>query len=301
MRHLKSAVLSLFVLVGIALTARADAPKAAADAARADIQATFGFVPAFFKAVPDRALPGAWMEMKTLQMNPNTALPPKIKELIGLAVSAQVPCRYCIYAHTQFAKLGGASDAEIGEAVAVAALARHWSTYLNGIQTDEPKFRSEIARLTENAKKMMAGQMPAPKPMAVTDAKSALADIQQNFGFVPDFLRKFPSGALAGAWTEMRDLELAPETAISNKHKALIGLAVSAQIPCRFCVIADTEFAKLDGATEAEINEAIAMASLVRHWSTILNGLQVDEPMFRKDVDRLIKGAKKMATAPKAR
>src|SRR5690349_25020581 len=150
MRHLKSAVLSLFVLIGVAITARADAPKAAADAARADIQATLGFVPAFFKAVPDRALPGAWMEMKTLQMNPSTALPPKIKELIGLAVASQIPCRYCIYAHTQFAKLGGAGDAEIGEAVAVAALARHWSTYLNGIQTDETKFRGEITRLTEN-------------------------------------------------------------------------------------------------------------------------------------------------------
>ena len=72
---------------------------------------------------------------------------------------------------------------------------------------------------------------------------------------------------------------------------------MSAQIPCRYCVIADTEFARLEGATEAEIGEAIAMASLVRHWSTVLNGLLVDEPMFRKDVDRLVKGARKMAAA----
>ena len=83
--------------------------------------------------------------MKGLQLNPNTALPGRTKELIGLAVAAQVPCRYCIVAHTEFAKLNGASAAEIGEAVAMAAITRHWSTFLNGIQTDEAKFRAEIA------------------------------------------------------------------------------------------------------------------------------------------------------------
>ena len=37
--------------------------------------------------------------------------------------------------------------------------------------------------------------------------------------------------------------------------------------------------------------------ALVRHWSTYLNGLQVDEMAFRKDVDRLVKNAKSMAAA----
>ena len=48
--------------------------------------------------------------MKTLQLNPNTALPGRTKELIGLAVAAQIPCHYCIVAHTEFAKLNGASE-----------------------------------------------------------------------------------------------------------------------------------------------------------------------------------------------
>jgi AhpD family alkylhydroperoxidase len=51
--------------------------------------------------------------MKTLQLNPGTALSGKVKELIGLAVAAQVPCRYCTYAHTEFARLDGASEREI--------------------------------------------------------------------------------------------------------------------------------------------------------------------------------------------
>ena len=58
-------------------------PASEAQAARAQIRKMFGFVPAFLNGMPDSALPGAWAEMSGLQMNPNTALPPKIKELIG--------------------------------------------------------------------------------------------------------------------------------------------------------------------------------------------------------------------------
>ena len=87
--------------------------------------------------MPDLALPGAWMDFKGVVVNPMTALPPKVKDLVGLAVAAQIPCEYCIYAHTELAKMNGATDAEISEAVAIGALTRKWSTFLNGIQTDE--------------------------------------------------------------------------------------------------------------------------------------------------------------------
>ena len=294
------------LILTLTLGAAAAAPGAAAaatpeaDAARGDIQKTFGFVPGFFKLVPDLALPGAWMDFKGLAVNPMTALPPKMKDLVGLAVAAQIPCEYCVYAHTELAKMNGATDAEISEAVAMGALTRKWSTFLNGIQTDEGKFRSEIGQLVTNMKKMMAGgAAPAPaKPMPVTDGKAALKEIEQSFGFAPDFLRRYPQEGLAGAWQEMRDLEMNPTTAIPGKYKSLIGLAVSAQIPCKFCIIADTEFAKLEGANDRELTEAVAMAGMVRHWSTVINGRQADKAAFKKDINRLVAGAKKhMATA----
>ena len=143
------------------------------------------------------------------------------------------------------------------------------------------------------------GVAPAGAPMAVTDGKMALKDIEQSFGLVPDFLRRYPQEGLAGAWTEMRDVEMNPASALPGKYKSLIGLAVSAQIPCRYCIIADTEFAKLEGATDREITEAVAMAGLVRHWSTILNGRQADKATFKKEISRLVAGAKKQATAMK--
>jgi AhpD family alkylhydroperoxidase len=288
------------LLLATSAAARAEGPvkpNPAAAEARADIGKTLGFVPQFFLKFPEEALPGAWNEMKTLQLNPNTALPGRSKELIGLAVAAQIPCHYCIYAHTEFAKLNGASDTEIGEAVAMAAMTRHWSAFLNGIQTDETKFRAEIAKIVSNVKH--ASGKPAGKAIVVVDGQTALAEVTQMLGYAPEFLTRFPDAARAGAWRQMRDVQLNPNTALPGKTKELMGLAVAAQVPCRFCIIAHTEFAKLNGATDAEITEAIAMASLTRDLSTLLNGMQVDESQFRKDVDHIVKGATAAAAKKK--
>jgi AhpD family alkylhydroperoxidase len=302
MKSAKTVPIAILTLAAAIVTPGAALATPDGDAARADIQKAFGFVPGFMKLVPDLALPGAWMDFKGLAVNPATALPPKMKDLVGLAVAAQIPCEYCVYAHTELAKLNGATDAEISEAVVMGALTRKWSTFLNGIQTDEGKFRAEIGQLLANIKKAMASGAAPPKPMTVLDGKTALKDVEQSFGMVPEFLRRYPQEGLAGAWTEMRDVEMNPNSAIPGKYKSLIGLAVSSQIPCKFCIIADTEFAKLEGANERELTEAVAMAGLVRHWSTIVNGRQVDKAAFKKDISRIVAGAKKhMAATPASR
>jgi AhpD family alkylhydroperoxidase len=114
-----------------------------APSAYRDIEATLGSVPTFFKLFPEEGIGGAWAEFKAVQLNPKTALSGKEKELIGLAVAAQIPCSYCIYFHTAAARLNGATDAEVREAVAMAAITRHWSTVLNGMQADPSGFRQE--------------------------------------------------------------------------------------------------------------------------------------------------------------
>ena len=120
-----------------------DSRKAADDTYR-DIQATLGVVPGFFRAFPEAGLPGAWSSFKQVQVSENSALTPKVKQLIGLAVSAQVPCTYCVYFHTEVAKAYGATPEEIKEAVALAAISRHWSTVLNGNAIDMTAFRKEV-------------------------------------------------------------------------------------------------------------------------------------------------------------
>jgi len=83
------------------------------------------------QTLPDQALKPLWDEYRAV-MNPTGALDGKTKQLIGLAVAAQIPCAYCVYAHTKFAKAAGATDAQIKEAIATAALVRFNSTMLNG-------------------------------------------------------------------------------------------------------------------------------------------------------------------------
>jgi AhpD family alkylhydroperoxidase len=131
----------------LALAASPAAPARADDSAAAtcgDIEATLGLVPSFFKAFPDAGIAGAWAEFKSVQLNPHTALDSKAKELIGLAVASQIPCQYSVYFHTASAKANGASDEEIREAVAMSAIVRHWSTVLNGMQTDLPAVKQEV-------------------------------------------------------------------------------------------------------------------------------------------------------------
>src|SRR5579875_2317379 len=114
-----------------------------AQATYRDIEQTLGSVPSFFRAFPESGIAGAWAEFKAVQLNPNTKLNGKTKELLGLAVASQIPCQYCIYFHTAAAKANGATNEEIREAVAMAAIVRHWSTVLNGMQVDLIGFKRE--------------------------------------------------------------------------------------------------------------------------------------------------------------
>ncbi|MBZ9774527.1 carboxymuconolactone decarboxylase family protein [Mesorhizobium sp. CO1-1-8] len=141
-RTLKLLVIAASVGALFAITP-AKAEDASAAAAYKDIEATLGSVPDMFRTLPDVAVAGAWAEIKGVQLNPKTALDGKTKELLGLAVASQIPCQYCIYFHTEAAKLNGASDEEIKEAVAMAAIVRHWSTMLNGSQVDLTTFKKQ--------------------------------------------------------------------------------------------------------------------------------------------------------------
>ncbi|HEY0709839.1 MAG TPA: carboxymuconolactone decarboxylase family protein [Polyangia bacterium] len=289
------------VLTGALATASAvQAATPEAEAARADIERTIGFVPSFVKAIPDNALPGVWSQFKHLQFNGKSALPGKTKELIGLAIAAQMPSKLQIWSYTECAKASGASKAEIEEAVTMAAMSRHWSTFMNGIQLDETRFRAELAKLKEHVSKAAAAGTPPPAPLVVTDAQSALKDVQQSFGFVPEFLKKLPPETLPGAWLGFRNVEMNPNSALPGKTKSLISLAVASQVPCRYCIVADTEFAKLEGASDREITEAVAVAAIARQWIAFVEGLQIDEKAYRRDMERLANRGKLAARAAKA-
>jgi AhpD family alkylhydroperoxidase len=108
-----------------------------------------------------------------------------------------------------------------------------------------------------------------------------------QFGFVPDFYATLPESALAAEWAVQRDFELA-ETAIPNKYKELIGLAVAAHIKCRYCIYFHSQAARANGATDEELKEACFMGGMTVQYSNALTGMRYDLEKFQSEVDRAV-------------
>ena len=119
-----------------------------------EIEEVLGLVPTFLKAVPDSELEIEWHLLKRVQMDVGP-IPNKYRELIGLGIAATTRCRYCTLFHTEMARLNGATDAEIEDAVHFAKSSAGWSAYLNGLQFDFEQFRKEILEITEIARARM--------------------------------------------------------------------------------------------------------------------------------------------------
>ena len=52
----------------------------------------------------------------------------------------------------------------------------------------------------------------------------------------------------------------------------------------RYCTLFHTEMARLNGATDAEIQEAVHFAKSSAGWSPCINGMQIDYDQFKKEV-----------------
>ncbi len=117
-----------------------------------EIEEMFGLVPTMFKEMPDGPLELEWKLFKKVQFEEG-AIPNKYRELIGVAISAVTKCRYCSLFHTEVAKLNGATDAEIEDAVHFAKSTAGWSAYVNGLQIDYDQFRKEVLHACEHVRK----------------------------------------------------------------------------------------------------------------------------------------------------
>lgn len=123
-----------------------------------EIEDMFGLVPSMFKSVPDSSLELEWQLFKRVQLEEGP-IPNKYRELIGVAISAISKCRFCAFYHTELAKLNGASDAEIEDAVHYAKSSAGWSTYINGLQIDFETFKDEVSRACEHVRSMETGNV----------------------------------------------------------------------------------------------------------------------------------------------
>jgi AhpD family alkylhydroperoxidase len=119
------------------------------------------------------------------------------------------------------------------------------------------------------------------------DRRDVDRDIEETFGLVPEFFARVPDYLIPTEWASFKSLQLSDETAIPNKYKELIGLAVSGATRCRYCCYFHSEAARLFGASEEEINEAALVAKNTMGWSTYLNTLQFDYDEFTSEFDQV--------------
>ena len=114
-----------------------------------DVRDTLGLVPSWFDAIPDEVFDQEWQLFKHFEFG-ETAIPSKYKELMGVAIHSETKCRYCTLFHTEAAKMFGATDEEIQEAVHYAKHTVGWSAYLNGAQVDYDTFAEELEQVGEH-------------------------------------------------------------------------------------------------------------------------------------------------------
>ena len=126
-----------------------------------EMEKTIGMVPVFFKTLPEPFLEMEWKLFKDFQLG-QTVIPNKYKQLIGIALASSARCQYCTLFHTEAAKLNGATDQEIEEAVHLAKASTGWTTYLNGMQIDYNQFKREVKQITQHLR-TQKGFVPTTK------------------------------------------------------------------------------------------------------------------------------------------
>jgi AhpD family alkylhydroperoxidase len=104
-------------------------------------------------AIPKDTLTHDWPLMKKYQLG-KTEIPPKYRELLGLAIAANIKCPYCTLMHTAMATFNGANDKEIAETAFLASYTSRWSAMLHALQYDHDTFAKEVKQIYEYAKKM---------------------------------------------------------------------------------------------------------------------------------------------------
>ena len=131
-----------------------------------EIEDMFGLVPSMFKVVPDSSLELEWQLFKRVQLDAGP-VPNKYRELIGVALAAATKCRYCEFYHTELAKLNGATQAEIEDAIHYAKSSTGWSTYINGLQIDFETFKDEVLHACEHVRALQSGRVQEKEDLSL--------------------------------------------------------------------------------------------------------------------------------------
>lgn len=122
-----------------------------------DIEKSLGIVPEFMKALPPDVLVAEWPLFKKHVLG-ESKIPAKYRELIGLAIAANIKCPYCQLFHKSAAKLRGATEEELAEVAFLASFSSRWSAMIHAQHYDYDAFEKEVHQIGNHLKKAMSGK-----------------------------------------------------------------------------------------------------------------------------------------------
>ena len=111
-----------------------------------EIETTMGLVPGFWKALAEDVVIHEWPLFKKYVLG-ESKIPAKYREMIGLAVAANIKCPYCTLFHTGAAQMNGAGDDELQEIYFLASFTARWSAMIHAQKYDYDKFAEEFAKI----------------------------------------------------------------------------------------------------------------------------------------------------------
>ncbi|MDS0281431.1 carboxymuconolactone decarboxylase family protein [Haloarcula onubensis] len=110
---------------------------------------TFGQVPPPLGTIPEDDAESEWPFFEKYTVG-ESEIPPKYRELMGLAVAANIKCPYCAHFHRKAARLHGATEAELEETYALSSLTSRYSAMLHAQEYDLDQFRVEVAQMADH-------------------------------------------------------------------------------------------------------------------------------------------------------
>ena len=148
---------------------------------------------------------------------------------------------------------------------------------------------------------------PLPKPIPSCGAPCSRAEVEARIkealcGNLPGLFQGgslgFSESTLNFEWELFRHFEFAPliqppypakDPVIPLKYRQLMGIAIHAETKCQFCAPFHIALAKVYGATDAEIQEAVNYAKHSVGISAYLNGLDFDLDAFLEEIKVLVR------------
>ena len=120
-----------------------------------DIEETFGLMPGFLEALPEQEVVNEWPNMKRFMFG-ETEIPPKYREMVGLAVAAAIGCEFCRHFHKGAAQLHGATEEELSELSFLASYTPRYSAMIQAQDYDVDEFKAETEEIAAHLQEQTA-------------------------------------------------------------------------------------------------------------------------------------------------